>query len=91
MNTVAILPEIIEAGVTSLKIEGRMKKPVYTAGVTEIYRRALDRYLEFGKEGFYVREEEQKQLFDLFQRNGFHQSYYKEYNGKDMMALEEKE
>ena len=31
--TIEILPEIIEAGVTSLKIEGRMKQPAYTAGV----------------------------------------------------------
>ena len=33
-----ILPEILEAGVYSLKIEGRMKRPEYTAGVTRIYR-----------------------------------------------------
>lgn len=36
--TIEILPEIIEAGVTSLKIEGRMKQPAYTAGVTGMYQ-----------------------------------------------------
>ena len=43
--TIEILPKLIEAGVYSLKIEGRMKKPEYTAGVVSIYRKYLDRYL----------------------------------------------
>ena len=37
--TIDFLPQIIEAGVYSLKIEGRMKRAEYTAGVTEIYRK----------------------------------------------------
>jgi putative protease len=36
------LPEIISAGVASLKIEGRMKSPLYVAAVTDFYRKALD-------------------------------------------------
>lgn len=91
MNTLDILPEIIEAGVDSLKIEGRMKKPVYTAGVTEIYRKYVDRYRTYGREGYRVAPEDHKQVFDLFNRNGFHKSYYQQHNGKDMMALSEKE
>ena len=43
--TLDILPDIIEAGVYSLKIEGRMKSPRYTAGVVSIYRKYVDRYL----------------------------------------------
>ncbi len=39
------LPELLEAGVTSLKIEGRMKSRYYVAAVTRVYRAALDRYL----------------------------------------------
>ena len=42
--TLDILPDIIEAGVYSLKIEGRMKSPRYTAGVVSIYRKYVDRY-----------------------------------------------
>ena len=49
--TLDILPQILEAGVFSLKIEGRMKSPRYTAGVVRIYRKYLDRYLEYGSEG----------------------------------------
>ena len=46
MCTIDILPEILEARVYSLKIEGRMKKPEYAAGVTAIYRKYLDLYLK---------------------------------------------
>lgn len=38
------MPEILAAGVSSLKIEGRMKSAYYVANVTRIYRRALDEY-----------------------------------------------
>ena len=36
------IPELVEAGIDSLKIEGRMKQPGYTAGVTSVYRKNLD-------------------------------------------------
>lgn len=36
------IPALIEAGVTSFKIEGRLKSPEYVAAVTRVYRRALD-------------------------------------------------
>lgn len=39
------LPELVQAGVTSLKIEGRMKSRYYVAAVTRVYRAALDAYL----------------------------------------------
>ena len=37
-----VLPELIRAGVASLKIEGRLKSPEYVASITRIYRQALD-------------------------------------------------
>ena len=40
------IPEMIEAGIDSLKIEGRMKTALYVAAVTRTYRRALDDYRE---------------------------------------------
>ena len=46
----SLLPDILEAGVYSLKIEGRMKSPVYTAGVTSVYRAYADRYCEEGRD-----------------------------------------
>jgi putative protease len=38
-----VLPELIRAGVASLKIEGRLKSPEYVANITRIYRQALDK------------------------------------------------
>jgi putative protease len=38
-----ILPELVRAGVASLKIEGRLKSPEYVASITRVYRAALDK------------------------------------------------
>ena len=38
-----VLPELVKTGITSLKIEGRLKTPEYVANVTRVYRQALDR------------------------------------------------
>ena len=43
--TIDVLPELIEAGATSLKIEGRMKSPEYVKSVVGVYRQVLDRAL----------------------------------------------
>jgi len=40
-----VLPELVRAGVVSLKIEGRLKTPEYVANITHVYRRALDAIL----------------------------------------------
>ena len=83
--TLDILPDILEAGVMSLKIEGRMKQPGYTAGVTSVYRKYLDLYLS-GKE-YHVQEEDRKYLLDLFSRGGSCTGYYDMYRGPEMMAF----
>ena len=88
--TLDLIPDMAEAGIYSLKIEGRMKSPRYTAGVVSIYRKYVDRYLEYGREGFYVEPEDKKNLSDLFDRGGFTQGYYQAHNGRDMVALGEK-
>jgi putative protease len=41
-----VLPELIRAGIASLKIEGRLKSPEYVANITRIYRQALDKLSE---------------------------------------------
>ena len=88
--TLDILPDILEAGVYSLKIEGRMKSPRYTAGVVSIYRKYTDRYLDHGREGYHVEPEDRTMLLDLFDRGGFTSGCYEEHNGRDMVALKEK-
>ena len=88
--TLDILPDILEAGVYSLKIEGRMKSPRYTAGVVSIYRKYVDRYLKSGRKGYHVDPRDKKILLDLFDRGGFTDGYYVQHNGRDMVALKEK-
>lgn len=88
--TLDILPRIIEAGVCSLKIEGRMKSPRYTAGVVSIYRRYVDRYLDQGGRDWQVDPADKRLLLDLFDRGGFTEGYYEQHNGRDMVALGEK-
>lgn len=88
--TLDILPDIMEAGVYSLKIEGRMKSPRYTAGVVSIYRKYVDRYLQYGRKGYKVDPADKRTLLDLFDRGGFTEGYYRQHNGRDMVALKEK-
>jgi len=42
------LPQLMEAGIDSFKVEGRMKSSLYVAAVTRVYRQALDVYYESG-------------------------------------------
>lgn len=46
LNTLKEVPQLIEAGVASFKIEGRMKRPEYVALMTSLYRRAIDAYYQ---------------------------------------------
>lgn len=85
--TVELLPRIARAGVYSLKIEGRMKRPEYVAGVVRIYRKYVDRYLEHGERDYQVSEKDKRELLLLFNRDGFSRGYYEQHNGRDMMAL----
>ncbi|MBR5590036.1 MAG: U32 family peptidase, partial [Anaerotignum sp.] len=85
--TVNILPELIEAGIASLKIEGRMKSPEYVAGVTGIYRKYIDLYFE-DPENYEVDKEDIKALNQLFNRGGFTDGYYTSFTGRDMMSIE---
>lgn len=86
MSTIEILPELLQAGVYSLKIEGRMKRPEYAAGVTAIYRKYLDLF-ERHPESYQIEAEDMQELLDLYQRDGFNKGYYQVHNGKEMMAV----
>lgn len=86
--TLEIIPDLVDAGIDSFKIEGRMKKPEYVAGVTSMYRKYTDLYLEKGRAGFKVLPEDREMLMDLYNRGGFSEGYYKNHNGREMMALD---
>lgn len=88
--TLNILPQIIKSGVYSLKIEGRMKKTEYITGVVSIYRKYIDMYLN-NPDSYKVQASDIEKLSDLFNRNGFNESYYNQHNGKNMISLKKPE
>lgn len=97
MCTIELLPELVESGVYSFKIEGRMKQAEYAAGVVSVYRSYVDKYLvdleRFGdavraKENYRVSKEDNRKLFDFGNRSGFTEGYYKRHNGRDMITFE---
>ncbi len=86
--TLEYIPELIEAGIYSFKIEGRMKKPEYVALVTAMYRKYVDLYFEKGKKGFKVDPKDKEKLMDLYNRGGSHGGYYHTQNGREMLSLD---
>jgi len=84
MNTIDILPELIDSGVASLKIEGRMKRPEYVAVVVDTYRRAIDSYL-LGSSCYEVSEKDHKELMQIFNRD-FTTAYLQNRPGRFMMS-----
>ena len=85
--TLEFIPELVDAGIYSFKIEGRMKKPEYVALVTAMYRKYVDLYLKHGKNGFRVDPKDKERLMDLYNRGGSHEGYYRTQNGRDMVSL----
>lgn len=77
-----LVPELIEGGVSSFKIEGRMKSPEYVANVTSKYRAAIDRYFE-GK-SVAPGVEEIRELEQSFSR-GFTHGFLKGTNHRQLL------
>lgn len=96
MCTIEHIPELVEAGIDSFKIEGRMKKPEYTAGVTAIYRRYIDKYEKLRKqvgakaaaEAYQVEKADLDLLQSLYIRSGSQDGYYFRHNGREMITLD---
>lgn len=89
MCTIEILDEILDTGIDSLKIEGRMKSPEYAAGVCSIYRKYMDRYAENPGETHPVCKEDLDMLGRLYVRKSLQTGYYRKRSGRDMITLEE--
>ncbi|WP_022765605.1 U32 family peptidase [Butyrivibrio sp. XPD2006] len=87
MSTIAIIPELIEAGIDSFKIEGRMKKPEYSAGVTALYRKYIDKYYADPRGDYSVSKEDMEILRNLYQRTGISDGYYHRHNDKAMVTI----
>ena len=102
MCTLMILPQLIDAGIASFKIEGRMKNPYYVAATVAAYKKARDFYLQLKEhasgtnwENLPVSLQEQyqqlaqkltEQMQDIYNRGGFHDGYYFTDKGIRMTA-----
>lgn len=74
------VPSLIESGVASLKIEGRMKAPEYVRDTARIWRRLLD-------ERRAATPDEMRELASIFSRGGFTDGYYKEKIDSKMLGV----
>lgn len=99
--TLDLIPEMIETGIYSFKIEGRMKKTEYVAAVSYMYRKYADLYLklcmncgkddvehEAARKKYKVDEKDKNILMDIYNRGGFHTGYYHTRNGQEMISLD---
>lgn len=83
---VRLIPELIDAGIDSFKIEGRMKNPEYCAGVTAVYRAVMDRCFKTGKAAQGVTDEELALLRGLYVRSEIGEGYYCSQIGRQMLT-----
>ena len=87
MCTIEQLPQLLEAGIDSFKIEGRMKKPEYVAGVTAIYRKYIDLYYS-NPDSFKVEKKDLDILKTLYIRSEILDGYYYRHNGREMITFD---
>lgn len=82
LAAIDLMPELIEAGVTSFKIEGRLKSPEYVANVVSKYRKAIDKY--FDGDTSNISKEERRELQQSFSR-GFTHGFLEGTNNKKLV------
>jgi len=80
-----LLPELLEAGPVSWKIEGRMKRPEYVTTVTDIYQRSLTKLMETGE--FLPSVQDKKSLEQAFNRE-FTTGHLLGQQGRDLMSYQ---
>ncbi|RXE59311.1 DUF3656 domain-containing U32 family peptidase [Acetivibrio mesophilus] len=87
--SVEVLDKLINAGVKSLKIEGRMKSAEYVATVVRVYRKYLDRLLKEPDDyGASIEDSDIRDLTQIFNRGGLSKGYLEGKAGRDMMSFE---
>lgn len=84
LNTLNHIKELIEAGITSFKIEGRMKSPEYVGFVTKLYRTMIDKY--YNNEPMILDEKDLYKLKKLYNRE-FTEGYLFNNSGKNLMNI----
>ncbi len=88
MNTVEIIDKLIDAGIYSFKIEGRLKSPSYAAGVTSVYRKYIDYCLENPGKELVISDEDKNLLKTLYSRTSTGTGYYERVSSRKMVTIE---
>lgn len=89
LSNLPYIADMIDAGIDSFKIEGRMKRPEYTAFVTAMFRKYVDLYEQLGKTGYeeYISSNQEEfdndleKLKEIYNRGGFTQGYLEGLSG----------
>ena len=92
--TLDLIPDLVESGIDSFKIEGRMKRPEYTALVSNTYRKYVDLYQKLGKEQYqaYLKkhkdeyQQDVNNMMEIYNRGNSSTGYYTCHNGSHMMS-----
>ena len=86
MCVIDMIPELIGAGISSFKIEGRMKDSEYVHAVTSVYRKYMDLCLSGVK--YEVDPADRARLISRYTRGGNCEGYYHQHNSKDMITVD---
>ncbi len=85
MCSATYIDKLIDADIDSFKIEGRLKSPEYSAGVTSVYRRLIDEYKKTGM--LRITEDDRHYLDELYIRSDRQEGYYFRHNGAEMVSV----
>ena len=81
-----VLPNLVKSGVSSLKIEGRLKTPEYVANVTQVYRQALDRLMEeLEEETIFSSPEEEHYNLEMAFSRGLYTGWFRGINNQKLV------
>lgn len=84
MCTITCIDKLIENGIDSFKIEGRLKSPEYVAFATYVYKKYVDMYMETGE--LKVDKNDLSFLKKIYIRSLLSEGYYFKHNGSDMVT-----
>lgn len=80
------IPSLIDAGVNSFKIEGRLKSPEYVAVVTRVYRKYIDMY--YSDKKFEIDQKDIDELRQVFNRGNFSSGHLDTESNRNLVYKE---
>ncbi len=80
-----MLPELVQAGVSCLKIEGRLKTPEYVANVTRVYRDAIDRVMVASQSGTYQVTDQERYNLEMAFSRGLYSGWFRGIDNQELV------